>query len=318
MRMWRYLAVAGLAAGLVARAAPAAEVLHVGTPEATAFNMSLLDVGVQAGIFARHGLDVERMDFAGSAKLYPAMVAGAVEIAMGSGSDLLFIARGLPMKAVAVWQTRPDDLSLLTRSDGKVTEIAQLKGRKVGVAGPGGLTLWVAMSAARKQGWGPAGMEYVFLGGVPSIIAGLVSGNVDAAVSSTDSGLHLEAEGHGRFLALGGDLTGPFLAHLAFAEATLMQQKPAVLKAYLVALFETLDYARAHPDETIAITGKKTGLTPALGRKMFDILMPSITHDGHFDPVAFKATTQALVGLGQVQADAMPADDAFFTEAFLK
>jgi NitT/TauT family transport system substrate-binding protein len=313
----RILAAGLLSAVLTVSLARAAEVLRVGTPEATALNMSLIDVGVQSGIFAKYGLDVQRMDFAGSAKLYPAMAAGSVDLAMGSGSDLLFITRGLPMKAVAVWQTKPNDLSLMTVTNGPKT-VADLKSKKVGVAGPGGLTLWVAMSASNQQGWGPNGMTYVYLGGVPSIVAGLLSGNVDAVVSSTDSGVKLEAEKRGRFLALGGDVVGPFLAHLVFASQEVMDKRPQVLRNYLKAWYETVAWARAHKDDTVRITDVKTGLTPELGDKLFDIMMPVITSDGHFDPTALTGTVQALVALGQVKAEDLPPESTFYTESFLK
>jgi ABC-type nitrate/sulfonate/bicarbonate transport system substrate-binding protein len=213
---------------------------------------------VQSGIFAKYGLDVQRLDFAGGAKLYAAMAGGSIDMAMGGGSDLLFIARGLPMKAVAVWQTKPDDLSILTRTDGPVKSLADLQGKRMGVSGPGGLTLWIAMAASREGGWGPEGMNYVYLGVVPSIVAGLLAGNVDAVVSSTDSGLKLEADGRGKFLALGGEVTGPFLAHLVFAGQELMEKRPEVLRTYLRAWYETVAWARAHPADTIRITGAKT------------------------------------------------------------
>lgn len=318
--MRKLLAIGGLVACfstcILARGR-AAETLRVGTPEATAFNISLIDVGVEEGIFAKHGLNVERLDFAGSAKLYPAMAGGAIDITMGSGSDLLFVARGLPMKAVAVWQTAPNDLAILTRADSKITSLAQLRGTRMGVAGPGGLTLWIAMAASKMEGWGPNGMHYLYLGSVSSIIAGLEVGNVDAAVSSTDSVLRLQAGGRGRLLALGGKVTGPFLAHLVFASDALMKSRPAVLRQYLEAWYETVAFAKAHPNVTIRITGKKDSLPPNLGKKLYDIIMPTITDTGWFDNAAFKATADSLVELGQVKTDAMPKESAFYTEAFL-
>ena len=61
-----------LAMGTTARAA---DRLRVGTPEPTAFVFSALSVGIETGIFKKQGLDVERLDFAGGAKMHQAMAA---------------------------------------------------------------------------------------------------------------------------------------------------------------------------------------------------------------------------------------------------
>src|ERR1700744_1749041 len=83
-------------------AAIAAEKLRVGTPEAVGFNFYMLDAGIDLGIFRKVCLDIRRIDAEGGAKLHQAMASGALDIALGGGPDLLFVAKGSPEKAVAV------------------------------------------------------------------------------------------------------------------------------------------------------------------------------------------------------------------------
>src|ERR1700761_7863617 len=69
-----------------AGAANAADELKVGTPEGTAFMFAVLDVGNGAGIFAKHDLTVEKLNFAGGGKLGEAISAGAVDLTISGNT----------------------------------------------------------------------------------------------------------------------------------------------------------------------------------------------------------------------------------------
>src|SRR6202521_3165272 len=81
--------------------AASAETLRVGKAGREAFSFVPLDIGVRAGIFKRHGLDVEISNFGGDAKLQQAMAADGVDISLGSGPGLAFIVKGSPVKGIA-------------------------------------------------------------------------------------------------------------------------------------------------------------------------------------------------------------------------
>ncbi len=302
---------------VAATPARAADTLRVGTPEATALPFNILEVGTQAGLFARYGIVVERQDFAGSAKLHPAMSADAIDLAMGSGSDFLFIVRGVSEKAVGMYQKLPNDLSIVARVDGPVKSLADLKGKKMGVAGPGGLGLWVAMSAGRTQGWAPDDVTYAYLGTMAGITAALVSSNVDAGVLDTGAAYRTEGEGRTKVLAPGGAVVDPFIAHPVFASDALIAKNPDALKRYLKALYETLAYVKTHKAETIAMTAARSGYTPDVASRTYDAVAPQFVTDGHFEPAALAATLNSLVDLGVVAKADMPGANTMINESFL-
>ena len=64
-----------LANVLAAHGAGAAEKLRVAKSEATTFAFALLDVGIAEGMFAKHGLEIESLDLAGSGKAHQALEA---------------------------------------------------------------------------------------------------------------------------------------------------------------------------------------------------------------------------------------------------
>ncbi|HXR86981.1 MAG TPA: ABC transporter substrate-binding protein, partial [Stellaceae bacterium] len=122
-------AAALLLAGI--SAARADDKIRVGTPEPTAYVFSAVTVGVESGIFKKHGLEVERIDFAGGAKLHQAMTAGALDVIIGTGSDIPFVLKGAPERVVAAYANDLNSVSLVARSDDTVKTIADLKGKTV-------------------------------------------------------------------------------------------------------------------------------------------------------------------------------------------
>lgn len=96
----------------------AAEHLNVGIPS-PAYDFALLSVGIDADIFKDNGLDITPIELAGSAKLHQALIAGSIEIAMGAGTDLLFIAKGAPEKAIADMAGPPNNMALIVASKGR-------------------------------------------------------------------------------------------------------------------------------------------------------------------------------------------------------
>src|SRR5277367_4059512 len=81
--------------------ARANETLRVAKVVPFAWAFTPLDIGIQAGIFAKHGLDIEESASAGDAKLQQLLTSGSVDIGIGSGPGMAFIVKGVPAKAVA-------------------------------------------------------------------------------------------------------------------------------------------------------------------------------------------------------------------------
>src|SRR5512142_2919626 len=143
------------AAALVgfAGSAQAADELRVGTPEGTAFMFAVLDVGTGTGIFAKHDLKVEKLNFAGGGKIGEAIAAGAVDLTVSGNTDIAFAAKGAPEKAVAMTTAAPVEMSIIVRMDGEISKPEDLKGKTIGVTSPTSLTSWLALSFARSRGW---------------------------------------------------------------------------------------------------------------------------------------------------------------------
>src|SRR5580704_2277468 len=296
------------------RSAWAADQVRVGTPEGTAFMFAVIDVGIGAGIFAQHDLSVEKINFAGGGKLQEGVTSGAVDMTVSGNTDLAFVAKGVPAKGVAVTTAAPVEMSIIVRTDGEITTVADLKGKTIGVTSPTSLTSWLALSLARREGWGPEGVRRAYIGGMSSEVAGLLVKNVDAIVGPVEGAYILEAKGQAKPLITFGDMKN-FITHIIYASDAMIKDHPDQVRRFLAAWFDTVRYMIANKEETIRLTEPATKLPPDIASKVYDLETPALSLTGRFDPEAVDVVMQSFVDLGVLES--IPKDKVLYTEAFL-
>lgn len=316
-KRYRFAAVIGAAALLAgAAAAQAADLVRVGTPEGTAYIFAPIDVGNGAGIFAKAGLDVQKLNFGGGAKLEQAMSAGAIDMSVAGNIGLAYATKGVPEKAVAVVAGAPVEMSVIIRSDGDIKKVDDLKGKSIGVGGPTSLTAWLALQLSERQGWGADGVKRVSVGDMSSLVAGLLTKNVDGIVGPVEGGYLLQQKGQGRVLMTFGSVLKDFITHGMFASDAIIAQHPDTVRRFVRAWFDTVKYMRTHKAETIRLTQPVTNLPPDIAEKVYDLETPALSVDGKFDAKALATTMQSFVDLHQI--DKLPADTkSVYTTRFL-
>jgi sulfonate transport system substrate-binding protein len=307
-------ALAALLASSVA--AQAADHLRVGTPEGTAYVFAPIDVGNGAGIFAKAGIEVEKLNFGGGAKLEQAMSAGAIDMSVAGNIGLAYATKGVPEKAVAVLAGPPIEMSIVIRSDGDIKKVEDLKGKSIGVGGATSLTAWLALQLSQHEGWGADGVKRTPIGDMSSMVAALMTKNVDGIVGPVEGGYLLQQKGQGQVLMTFGSILPQFITHGMFASDALIAQHPDTVRRFVHAWFDTIKYMRTHKADTIKLTQPVTNLPSDIADKVYELETPALSLDGKFDQKALAATMQSFVDLHQI--DKLPADTrSLYTEQFL-
>ena len=191
--------------------------IRVGKAQAQNFAFMAADVGVAAGIFKKHGIDLEIANFGGDARLVQAISANAIDFALGGGPTIAFEVKGAPMLAVAAMADRPRTIMMVVAKDGPVKTEDDLKGRTVSVSTTGSLTYWLAQELSRSHGWGSDGIKIAPLGTTTAQAAALKTRQVDGVVTESSTVLRLVEEGTGRILVRFGDRIPDFHVHVIFA-----------------------------------------------------------------------------------------------------
>src|SRR5581483_6389474 len=209
-------AVVALALAGAQASALAADKVHVGKAQGTAWTFLPVDIGLQQGFFAKQGLDVDSADLGGDAKVQQAVAAGSIDFGLGSGPGMAFAAKGGASIGVAAFAGPPRNISAIVTADSPIKTVAGLKGKMIAVSSVGSLSDWLTKQMAIQEGWGQDGVKTVPLGAVEASVAAMRAHQVDAVVLSTEAGFSLEEHNDGRIL-IGMEHYAPhFITHVVF------------------------------------------------------------------------------------------------------
>jgi NitT/TauT family transport system substrate-binding protein len=318
MLMQRWIGAAGtIAVALIfaGGAASAQATIRLGKAQANQFAFVPADVGVDTGIFKKHGIDLEISAFTGDAKEMQALTAGSIDIALGGGPAFATIVKGVPMKAVAAEANAPNTIMLVVLKDGPIKSVDDLKGRNVSVSTAGSLTYWLTQQLSRAQGWGDDGIKISPLGSSETQIAALKTHQIDGVTTDSVTVYKFMETGDGRILVKYGDRIKDFHVHVIYASDALIAGNPAALKAFLAGWFETIAYRRDHRQGTIDIAVKHTGVSPAVAAESYDDTMPILSLDGRFSAKALDLLATSFVDTKALSSK--PDMTTLYTEAFL-
>ena len=313
----------GLIAACLVLAAPVATaparaegmLLRIGKAQAENFTFIPLDVGIATKAYEKRGLQIEETNFAGSAKLQQALAADAIDIGLGSGPELAFVAKGAPVIAVAAMADAPYTGNIVVLKDGPIKAPADLKGKTVSVSSKGSMSEWLVMELSQRQGWGEKGISTVALGDMTAQVAAIKTHQIDGMAVEPSTAFRLEDEGTGRILVNFGPLIKDFHIHVMYARREFVEKHPNEMRAFLVGWLETLQYMKSHKDETVDIASKTVHIAPATMTRVYDLLMPAFNYTGRFEQKALDVLGDSFASMGILKT--RPDMRTLVTEDFL-
>jgi len=315
VRIAATMAVAALAGLIAARDAAAQTAIRLGKAQANQFAFIPADVGVETGIFKKHGIDLDISAFAGDAKMVQGLTAGSIDIALGGSPSFAAIVKGAPMKAVAVFSGAPNIIMLTVLKDSPLKTANDLKGHAVSVSGAGSLTYWLTQQLSRRLGWGDDGIKITPLGASEAQIAALMTHQIDGTTTDSVTVEKFVEAGNGRILVKFGDYFPDFVSSCIYASDHLIGSNPGALRAFLAGWFETIVYMRDHKQASIDFSVKTIGLSPSVAGAIYDDTMPTMSLDGRFNAKALDTLASSFIDLKLLPSK--PDMSALYTEAYL-
>ncbi len=296
-------------------AAIAADKVRVGKSVSQPFAFAPVEIGTAEGIWAKHGLEVETIIFAGDAKLQQGLVANSVDFGLGSGPAMGFLAKGVPAKAVGALANEPLSMGLIVGASSAIRKPQDLKGAKIGITTNGSLTYWLARELSRQMGWGSEGIETVALGAISAQFAALKRGQVDGIIMSSSQGYGLEKSNEGKLLLEFGTYIKDFHTHVIYATNDMIEHKPDQIRRFLAGWKDVIAFMAANKDETVRIARQVTNLDEEIERREYDDVMPMMSRD-----LRFNAKALDVIGDSFPELDIMPTKPdmrTLYTEEFL-
>jgi NitT/TauT family transport system substrate-binding protein len=285
-RIARAGAFALMVAGLVSMAAaqqPTVLAVAVGNN----FNHVPSFVGVEKGLFLKHGVDVKLKVLGTGQEMSKALQAGEVEAIGAAYSNYpLAVERGMAAKGVVglmgdrsgrYWD---QSVSIWTRKGTGIVKIEDLAGRRVGT--PAGGTADEYLGVVLKKKGVPR--EKVSVLNVPpgNVVSALAGGSVEAVACWEPFGSQIEAKvPDAVLLSRGGGHIGYFIN--MGVRNDVIEKKPDLVERYVIGMAEATHYTRRNLDEAAEISTRWiAGLDVAVARQairqmVFDARITSAT-----------------------------------------
>lgn len=318
----RMLLAAGLAAGMaVAVSACGAGGGEPATTEAgltrlvvdygATANTAQLTLGVQRGIFERHGIEIEQLPGTGaSANSVALLLNGQIQLAVSEITAVpAAVANGFPVQIVTSMMAdysgpAGDVFSLVVPADSDIRSFADLSGRSVAVNGLESIFDLTVFEAVQQAGGDPAAVEVIAIP-FEDQVAALRQGRVDAIATVQPFAGQLLVDG---FRSIGNPAAaalGPrSVAGVLMASQQFVEQNPDALGRFVRAWEEATRYANEHPDEIRQTIQETTGAPPeAVAR------LPLPWYVSGVDRRSAELVAALMVEHGRIES--APALDAF-------
>ncbi|MES2990445.1 MAG: ABC transporter substrate-binding protein [Pseudomonadota bacterium] len=199
-----------------------------------------LTIAESLGYFKQEGLDVTIADFAGGSRALQAMIGGSADVVSGAFEHTINMqVKGQRLRAFVLQGRAPQIvLGVNPKTMPGFRNVAELKGKKLGVTAPGSSTNVLANFVLGKAGLKPGDVAIVGVGAGNGAVAAMRAGQIDA-ISNLDPVITL--------LSRSGDLRivsdtrvvaeadrvfgGPMPAGCMYTPQTFIDKNPATVQA---------------------------------------------------------------------------------------
>jgi NitT/TauT family transport system substrate-binding protein len=272
--MKRKLAIAALVA-LLAQSAFAADILKLAIGQRGLWDSSFAEIGTQAGIFARHGLELQSFYTSGGGETQQAVISGSADIGVSPGTlgVLGAFAKGAPIRIIAGEATGTAEYYFV-KADSPVQK--DFKGvtpdMTLAYSTAGSGTHITALRFMKDYGFTA---KLTATGNVPATFTSVMSGQVDIGFSTPPFGLDALAEGRARLIALANDLPSVRnqTVRLIIANATDLSRRREVYDRFIAAYREVIDWMYSDR-QAIEAFAKYASIPPATAQKVRDQFYP--------------------------------------------
>jgi NitT/TauT family transport system substrate-binding protein len=235
--------------------------IRIGYP---AFSLTFLTffVAKDAGIYKKHGLDVDLVQMAGAVQT-SALVAGEIDYLTGITSPLVAAARGLPFKGIMITH---DKTLFWIIANPDIRRMDDLIGKSVAVDRLATLQDIVARDLVKRKGVNPEQVTFVQTGSVSNSVQSLSQGNVAAALLSLPHNFVMAQKGY-RELASALEFNQRSPSGGIATHESKLKKDPAGVKAMVRATFEAMDFNRREKAWMVNYIQKKWKLAPKIAEQ---------------------------------------------------
>jgi NitT/TauT family transport system substrate-binding protein len=231
------------------------------------------ELGQNAGLFRKRGIELELLYTNGSAETLQAVISGSVDIGIGLGTSAVMgaFAKGAPLRAIGNASSGSSEYWYVP-ADSAVQTMADANGKTVAYSTTGSSSHLIVLSLIKANGlFGRA----VATGSPAATFTQVMSGQVDVGWASPPFGLDAIAQGKIRIVARGNDLPAfkDQTIRLIVANAGFLEKHKDVAARFVQGYRDALDWMYSEP-AALEAYAEFAKTTPEHAREVRDVLYP--------------------------------------------
>jgi NitT/TauT family transport system substrate-binding protein len=244
----RFAVTTIVAAVLGAGPALAQDTLKLAIGQRGKWDGAVPDLGHRAGIFKKHGIELEMLYTSGGGETMQAVISGSVDIGMNAGTlgILGAFAKGAPIRIISA-QATGDDAYWYVRADSPFRSMADMKGKTMAFSTAGSSTNSNVLALIDHF---KVDARPVATGGAAPTYTQVMSGQIDAGWSAPPFGIEALRKGEIRVIARSTDLPAVkgHTVRVNVAHAPTLVGKRDVFVRYMKAHRETIEWMYSSED----------------------------------------------------------------------
>ena len=283
-----------------------------------AYNLPVT-LGMERGVFARHGLDLDVAYTRGSLMTSESLLSGEREVGVLAADDVVYEVERRSADLSIFLGLNGGILTLMARQG--MSSARALVGGKLGVDDPASGFALVAHKILRRLGLSASEYETVAIGGHEPRAQALREGRIDAALVTPPFSVALAAEGL-RTLARARDHLPHYLGSCAVTTRRWARENGNRLLAYVRAYRESVAWVLepANSATSVAHLASTFGLDPAIAGQTFDALAnpdDGVFRDARIDVEGLRTVLDLRFEAGLLQAP-LPDPSRYYQTQYLK
>jgi NitT/TauT family transport system substrate-binding protein len=265
---------AAAALALSAGGAMAADALKATIGQRGNWDSAIVHLGSKAGIFQKHGLEVEAIYTSGSGETLQPVIAGSVDIgiAVGTLGAIGAYAKGAPVRIIGAQATGAADY-WYAKASSPIRTLKDTDGKTIAFSTNGSSTHSVVLAFIKEFG---LTAKPTATGSPSSTLTAVMTDQVDVGWASPPFGLKEMSEGKIRVVARATDasLVRGRTIRVVVANAQLLAQRADAIARFMQAYRESIDYMYGDNPQAIKDYAEFVGVPEPLARRVRDEFFP--------------------------------------------
>jgi NitT/TauT family transport system substrate-binding protein len=262
-------------AAVVAAGAPAVaqEKLRVSVPQRGLWDTGVSELGRRAGIFKKHGLDLDILFTSGGAESQQAVIGGSMDIAVGVGVSgaIGAFSKGAPLRLIGSEMIGSPDLFWYVVPGSPIRAIGDIGGKSVGFSVTGSSSHAGLLEFARQNN---LAIKPVSTGGMPATLTQVMTGQIDVGWSSAPFGIDALESGKIRLVARGFDVAAlkGRTTRVNVTNLDMLGKRRDALARFMRAYRETIEWMYSDDPAVLQHYGEYSGFSESVVKRVREFI----------------------------------------------